>query len=185
VAHLPLSALLLAEGGGGSFTDINFGLTLWTMVLFVLFAGVLYRFAWGPLLATIDAREKAVRDEVEGAQRANAEAAQLLEKHKELVRDAGREREELLKRTRAAAEQIKNDLQAKARTEADTILARAKEQIGRERDAAITALRAQVADVAIEAAAKIVQSSLTKDAQKKIVDEFVASLEAPRRGDRA
>ena len=103
-----------------------------------------------------------MRDEVEGAHQANAEAAALLEKHKELVRDAGRERDELLKRTRAEAEQIKNELQAKARTEADAILERAKEQIGRERDAAITALRGQVADVAIEAAAKIVESSLTQ-----------------------
>ena len=176
-----LSGLLLAEGGGASLTDIDFNLTLWTLVLFVLFAGVLWKFAWGPLLATIDAREKSVRDEVEGAHRANAEAGQLLERHKELVRDAGRERDELMKRTRAEAEQIRNDLQAKARTEADQVLERAKEQIQRERDLAITALRAQVADVAIEAAAKIVESSLTKDAQKKLVDEFVASLEAQRR----
>jgi F-type H+-transporting ATPase subunit b len=176
-----LASLPLAAGGGGSLTDIDFNLTLWTLVLFVAFAGILWKFAWGPLLATIEAREKTVKDEVEGAHRANTEAAQLLEKHKELVRDAGRERDELLKRTRAEAEQVKADLQTKARVEADQILERAREQIGRERDAAITLLRAQVADVAIEAAARIVQSSLTKDAQRKIVDEFVASLEAQRR----
>jgi F-type H+-transporting ATPase subunit b len=179
-----LSAPLLAAGGGG-FTDIDLGLTVWTLVLFVLFALVLWKFAWGPLLSIIAAREKAVRDEVEGAQKANAEAAAILEKHKELVRDAGRERDEMLKRTRVEAEQIKSELQAKARTEADGILERAKEQIGRERDAAITALRAEVADVAIEAAARIVESSLSRDAQKKIVDEFVASLEGQRRAGRA
>jgi F-type H+-transporting ATPase subunit b len=176
-----LATLLLAEGGGSSLTDIDFNLTLWTFVLFVMFAGLLWKFAWGPILGVIDAREKTVREEIEGAHRANAEAAQLLEKHKELVRDAGRERDELLKRTRADAEQIRNDLQAKARAEADLTIERAREQIQRERDAAITLLRAQVADVAIEAAAKIVESSLTKDAQKKLVDEFVASLEAQRR----
>ena len=180
-----LSTLLLAEGGGGSLTDIDFNLTLWTFVLFVLFAGVLWKFAWGPLLATIDAREKSVHDEVQGAHKANAEAVQLLEKHKELVRDAGRERDELLKRTRAEIEQFRSDLQAKARTEADQVLERAREQIQRERDAAITVLRGQVADVAIQAAAKIVESSLTKDAQKKIVDEFVASLEGQRPPGRA
>jgi F-type H+-transporting ATPase subunit b len=180
-----LSSLLLGAGGSSNLTDINFNLTLWTLVLFVLFAGVLWKFAWGPILATIDEREKSVRADVEGAARANAEAAQLLEKHKELVRDAGRERDEMLKRTRAEADQAKADLQAKARAEADAILDRAREQIGRERDAAITALRAQVADVAIEAAARIVESSLTKDAQRKIVNEFVSSLEAQGRGGRA
>ena len=180
-----LFALLLAEGGGGSLTDIDFNLTLWTLVLFVLFAGVLWKFAWGPLLATIDAREKSVKDEVEGAHRANAEAALLLERHKELLRDAGRERDELMKRSRAEADQVRNELQAKARVEADQVLERAREQIQRERDAAIIVLRGQVADVAIEAAAKIVESSLTKDAQKKIVDEFVASLEAQPQAGRA
>jgi F-type H+-transporting ATPase subunit b len=184
VPAFTLTGPLLAAGGGG-FTDIDFSLTLWTVVLFLLFAGVLTKFAWGPLLSTIDEREKTVRGHVEGAQRASAEAAQLLEKHRELVRDAGREREEMLKRTRAEAEQIKSELQQKARAEADAILERAKEQIGRERDAAILALRAQVADVAIEAAAKIVESSLTKEAQKKIVEEFVTSLEAQRRGGSA
>jgi len=169
--------LLLAGGGGASLTDIDFNLTLWTLVLFVLFAGVLWKFAWGPLLSTIESREKSVQAQVEGAEKANAEAAQLLEKHKELVRDAGRERDEIVKRSRAEAEQIKAELQAKARTEADAILERAREQIGRERDAAVSALRAQVAEVAIEAAARIVESSLTKDAQRKLVDEFVTSLE--------
>jgi F-type H+-transporting ATPase subunit b len=152
-----------------------------TFVVFLIFAWILKKLAWGPLLSTIEAREKAIREEVEGASRANAEAAQLLEKHKELVRDAGREREELLKRTRVDAEQIKSELAARARSEADQILERARDQISRERDAAITALRAQVADVAIEAAAKIVESSLSREAQKKIVDEFLASLEAQRR----
>ena len=180
-----LSTLLLAAEGGGSLTDIDFNLTLWTLVLFVLFAGVLWKFAWGPLLATIDAREKSVKDEVEGAHRANAEAAQLLEKHKQLVRDAGRERDELLKRSRAEAEQVRTELQAKARAEADQVVERAREQIQRECSAAITVLRGQVADVAIEAAAKIVESSITKEAQKKIVDEFVASLEAQRGAGRA
>jgi F-type H+-transporting ATPase subunit b len=180
-----LPGLLASAGSGGGLADINLTLAVSTFVVFLIFAWILWKAAWGPLLSTIDAREKAVRDEVEGATRANAEAAQLLEKHRELVRDAGREREELMKRTRAEAEQIKGELQARARSEAEQILARAKEQIGRERDAAITALRAQVADVAIEAAAKIVESSLTKDAQKKIVDEFVASLEAQKRAGRA
>jgi F-type H+-transporting ATPase subunit b len=178
-----LTAPLLAAGGG--LANVELGLTIWTIVLFVLFAGVLAKFAWGPLLKAIDEREQAVRGHVEGAQRASAEAAALLEKHKELIRDAGREREELLKRTRAEAEQIKSELQAKARTESEQILERAREQIGRERDAAILALRSEVADVAIEAAAKIVESSMTKDAQKKIVDEFVSSLQAQKGASRA
>ncbi len=166
--------LLLAEGGG--LADINFGLTLWTIVLFALFAFVLTKFGWGPLLHMIEEREKSVREAVEGSQRANAEALALLERHKEMVREAGRERDEIMKTALKEAEQLKADLARKARAEGDQMIHRAKEQIEREKGQAILELRSQVADLAMEAAAKIVTSSLTPDAQRKLVSDFIAAL---------
>jgi F-type H+-transporting ATPase subunit b len=172
-----LRALLLAaEGGGGGLTDVNRTLFVATLVLFALFAFVLGKFAWGPLLHAIEGREKSVRDEVEGALKANAEAQALLAQHKEMLKDAGREREEMVARAKQDAEAFKNELMARARTEADQIVTRAKEQIEREKAEAIRELRAQVADIAVEAAGKIVKSSLTPEAQKKLANDFITSL---------
>ena len=172
-----LRALLLAaEGGGGGLTDVNRTLFVATLVLFAIFAFVLGKFAWGPLLSAIEGREKSVRDEVEGAQKANAEAQALLAQHKEMLREAGREREDLVARAKHDAETFRNDLMTKARTEADQIVKRAKEQIDREKAEAIQELRAQVADIAVEAAGKIVKSSLTPEAQKKLVSDYISSL---------
>lgn len=171
-----LALLLASEGGGGGLTDINFGLTLWTIVLFALFAFVLTKFGWGPLLHLIEEREKSVREAVEGAEKASAEAQALLEKHKELLREAGRERDEIVKRALKEADQLKADLHAQARSEGDQMIQRAKEQIEREKGQAILELRAQVADIAVEAAAKIVTSSLTPEAQKKLVSDFIDTL---------
>src|SRR5215470_17039868 len=98
---------LLALAGGGGLADINLGLTLWTVVLFAIFAFVLTKFGWGPLLQIVEARERSVREAVESAQKSNAEAQALLEKHKELVREAGRERDEVIKRAQKEAEQLK------------------------------------------------------------------------------
>ena len=95
---------------------------------------MLAKFAWGPLLQAIEEREKSVRDEVEGATKANAEAQALLAQHKEMLREAGREREEMVARAKQDAEAFKNDLMAKARTEAEQIVERAKEQIEREKE---------------------------------------------------
>jgi F-type H+-transporting ATPase subunit b len=171
-----LSLFLAAEGGGGGLTDVDQTLFFATLVLFVLFAFVLGKFAWGPLLAAIDGREKSVRDGVEGALKANTEAQSLLAQHKEMLRQAGREREEMVARAKQDAEAFKNELMAKARTEADQIVTRAKEQIEREKGQAIQELRAQVADIAVEAASKIVKSSLTAEAQKKLVSDYISSL---------
>jgi F-type H+-transporting ATPase subunit b len=168
-----LLPLALAEGG---LTDINLGLTIWTVVLFLIFATVMKKLAWGPLLAAIEEREKSVRDSLEGASRARDESAALLEQHKTLMRDAGREREEIIKRALAESETLKADLAAKARTESEQMVQRAREQIEREKNQAIQELRGQVADLAMTAASKIVTSSLTPEAQKKLVDEFITSI---------
>lgn len=164
---------LLAAGG---LTDVNLTLTVATLVLFGIFAFVLSKFAWTPLLHTIEEREKGIRESVEGAHKANAEAQGLLAQHQEMLRESGRQREEVIKRALADAEQLRSELSEKARTEADQILKKAKDQIEREKRLAIQELRSQVADLAVEAASRIVTSSLTPEAQKKLVHEFIDTL---------
>ncbi len=168
------TALALLAAGG--LTDVNLGLTLWTIVLFVLFAGLMSKLGWGPLLRAIEEREKGIRGAVDGAQKAHTEAQGLLAQHKELMREAGREREEIIKRALKDAEQLKADLSARARAESDQMVQRAREQIDREKNQAILELRSQVADLAMEAASKIVTSSLTPDAQRKLVDDFIKTM---------
>ena len=181
-----LSAALLAAsveeagGGGGGLADINLGLTIWTIVLFALFAFVLTKVGWKPLLALIEERERSIRSAVETAQQAQTEAQALLVQHKETIREAGRQREEIVKRALADADQLKADLAAQAKAEAENMIRRAKEQIEREKRLAIQEIRQRVADLAIEAASRIVKSSLTPDVQRKLVDDFIAELPETR-----
>ena len=160
----------------GGLTDINLTLTAFTLILFTLFVIVLSKFAWGPLLAAIEEREKSIREALEGSQKANAEAAALLAQHKDLVRQIGAEREEIIKKATKEAEEFRIDLMAKARTDGDDIVRRAKEQIARESAVALAKLREEVADLAVLGAAKIVASSMTPEAQKKLVSDFVSTL---------
>lgn len=177
---MTLSRLAPAILAAGGLTDISWTLYYSTLVLFLIFAAILAKFAWKPLLQVIDEREKGVREAIDGAHKASAEAQALLEKHKEMLREAGREREEILKRALQEAEVLRNDLQAKARAESEQTIQRAREQVEREKNAAIQELRSQVADLAVEAAARIVTSSLTPEAQKKLVNEFIAQVPKAR-----
>jgi F-type H+-transporting ATPase subunit b len=173
-------SLVPAALAAGGFTDLEFGLTLWTVVLFAIFAFVLTKLGWKPLLAMIEEREKGIHEAVGSAQKANEEAQRLLAQHQELIREAGRQREEIMKRALADAETVKTDLIAQARAESDRMVQKAKEQIEREKKLAIQELRSSVADLAVEAASKIVQSSLTPEAQKKLVHEFIDNLPQAR-----
>lgn len=168
-------ALLPALAAGG-FTDLDLGLTIWTVVLFGIFAFVLTKLGWKPLLAMVEEREKGIRDAVGSAEKANEEAQRLLAQHQELIREAGRQRDEVMKRALADAETVKADLLAQAKAESDRMVQRAKDQIEREKKLAIQELRSQVADLAVEAASRIVKSSMTPEAQKKLVHEFIDNL---------
>jgi len=172
--------LALAASEGGGLTDIDFTLTAATLVLFGLFALVLGKFAWGPLLEIVEGREKAVREQVEGAQKAQAEAQALLRERQEKLAAAAREREEMIARAQTEAEVIRAGLVTKARSDAEAILDRAKQQIQREKAQALQELRTEVADLAVEAAGRILQSSLTPEAQRKLVDDYIRSLPRAR-----
>ena len=178
-------ALALAEGGGGGLLSVDATLLWATLVVFALFAWILGKFAWGPLLKIVDEREKTIREQVDSAQLAAAEARDLLAQHQEMLRGAGREREEILQKAVKEAEQVRTDLVTKARADADQVVSKAREQMQREKDQAITELRAQVADIAVEAASRIVKSSLSEEAQRKLVDDYVKALPAATKEGRA
>ena len=92
------------------------------------------------------------------------------------MRQIGAEREEIIKKATQEAEVFRADLMTRARSDGEDIVRRAKEQIERESAVALAKLREEVADLAILGASKIVASSMTPDAQKKLVSEFVTSL---------
>src|ERR671936_754904 len=119
-----LLALALAapphEGGGGGLADVNFGLTVWTVVLFALFAFVLTKLGWRPLLNLIEERERKIQAAVQSAEQARAEAQALLVEQKEVLREAGRQREEIVKGAVQDAERLRADLSAQARSEAES-----------------------------------------------------------------
>src|SRR5512133_162208 len=109
---------LAAEGGSSSLLSVDSTLLWATLVIFALFAAVLGKFAWGPLLKIVDEREKSIRDQVEAAERAAADARDTLAKHQELLKAAGREREELLTRAVKDADALRLELVGRARAEA-------------------------------------------------------------------
>jgi F-type H+-transporting ATPase subunit b len=164
-----------AESKGG-FTDLDLGLVIWTVVLFVIFAVLLGKLGWKPLIDFVEERERSIRLAVETANQSKVEAQSLLVQQKEILQDAGRQREDLVKRALKDADELRAQLMADARAESERLLQRAKEQIEREKKLALEEIRAQVAELAIGAAAKIVTSSLTPDAQRKLVDEFLDTV---------
>jgi F-type H+-transporting ATPase subunit b len=174
--HTPLMPVLAA----GGIADINPGLTLWTAITFLLLLVVLSRFAWGPIVKMLNEREGTIREAIESAKKERAEAEKLMAEQKDALVRATREAAELAKRNQQEVETLRQELTARARKEADELVSSARKQIVEEKTKAMTELRTVVADLAIDAAAKLVKANLDDKTQRQLVEEYLKQLPAGR-----
>jgi len=156
--------------------QVNPGLVLWTITSFILLVWVLSRYAWKPIIKALGEREDKIRSALEQADRARAEAAELLKKNEENIARAEQEYQKLMRQSKEMAEKVKEEILGKARRQADQEVQRAGEEIRRNVVAARQQLRSEVADLAIKAAEKILDETLDAQKQKKMVDSFLDQL---------
>ncbi len=177
MALFTVPAPVLAAGG---LTQINPGLTLWAAITFLVLLVVLSKFAWGPIVKMLDEREKTINEAIESAKKERAEAEKLLASQKESLAKATREAAELAKRNQDEVEKLRQELTAKARKEAEELVASARKQIVEEKSKAVAELKGMVADLAIDAAGKLVKASLDEKAQRQLVEDYLKQLPAGR-----
>lgn len=163
------------EGGGGLY-DINTGLSFWTLVVFAILVFVLGKFAWGPILGAVEAREQGIQSALDEAASRNEEAARLLAEHKEQLADARRQANELIAEGKAAGDTVRRDIEEKAREEAQAIVERARAEIVRERDAAIDMLRKESVDLALAAASHLMHENLDQAKDRQLVERYLSEM---------
>ena len=172
--------LLLQEGthsaGKGPFT-IEGGLVLWTVVVFIALLLLLWRFGWPAILKSVEEREARIAKQLGDAEKANVEAARLLEEQKRVLSAARAESQDILAKAKGVAQKEREQLLAKTREEQDQLLERARREIGGEKEKAILALRREAVDLSIAAASKLVETNLDSDANRRLVLDYLAGLE--------
>lgn len=172
-----------AHGGGEEgFTpfSINTGLIFWTLVVFGILLALLWRLGWPALLKAVEDRERRIQQQLEEAERARAEAARLLEEHRRTIATAKAEAQEMITKARAVAEKERATLLAQAREQYEDLLARAKKEIDTQKQQAILELRREAVDLSIAAASRLIEANLDSEANRKLVMEYLASLEQTR-----
>lgn len=157
--------------------DINTGLIFWTLIVFGILLVLLWRFAWPTIVKTVEEREKRIAKQLADAEQANAQAQKLLEEHKAAIAKARGEAQDIIAKANTVAQKERDILLAKAHEEQEQILERARREIGAERDKAIMALRREAVELSIAAASKLVEANLDTEANRKLVTEYLAGLE--------
>lgn len=156
--------------------DLDPGMIIWTWITFFLVLIILYKIALKPILGTIESREKSIRDDLEKAQKQRDEAEALLERHRQMMSGAEAEAQKMIKESQSLAEKARQEILEKARQESNKLVDKARAEIEHQKDSALASLRAEVADLAIGAAEKIILQTLDEDKQKQVVDEYIKTI---------
>jgi F-type H+-transporting ATPase subunit b len=155
----------------------EFGLVFWMTVSFLIVVFILRKFAWGPILSSLKERETSIEDALNAAKKAKDEVANMKAENEQLLKLARNERDMMLKEARDTKDAIVNEARAKAQTEADRMIASARESIQNEKMAAITELKNQVATLSIEIAEKVIRQQLASDdKQKALVNDLLKDV---------
>ena len=150
---------------------------MWSLVTFLILVGLLYKFAFNPLMRMQKARQAEIHQSIVDAESLRDEAQQLLADYKQQLAQARQEADAIVERARKAGESSKAELQEEARVQAEATLAKARQQIERDTNQALQRIREEAADLTITATAKVARSSLSEEDQLRLIKEAINEID--------
>ena len=157
------------------------GTVFWTTLIFLILLVLLWKFAWGPIMKAVKAREDMINNALESAEKAREEMKVLQADNEIILRKAREERDKILRDARVAYDRMMAEAREKGQSESDALVRRARELIEREKVSAIAEVKKEVARLAIEVASKVVGETLKSDTeQQKLIERYINDVEANR-----
>jgi F-type H+-transporting ATPase subunit b len=153
------------------------GLMIWTLICFAITFFVLRKFAFGPIQKTIDDRRARIRDSVEEAERARAEAKNLLEEHRALIGQAKTEAGGILAEARKVADSQRDRAREEIEEDRQRRLEDTRKQIEAETARALEQIRSEVAELTLVATAKVTGKVLDREDHRKLIEDAISDLD--------
>jgi F-type H+-transporting ATPase subunit b len=147
---------------------------LFQVINFLLLLYLLNRFLFKPVLARLDERSARISKGLEDAEVAARDRELARAEREAAVSEARKEAADLLANANKIAADTRDEILTKAREDAEKVSQRAQEEITAEKDKAMAELRTHVADLALEAATKLIRSDMNATTQRRLVEEFLA-----------
>jgi F-type H+-transporting ATPase subunit b len=156
--------------------QVDPGLFIWTILTFLVLLTLLAKFAWGPLLKSLDARQETIRTSLADAEKARQELERLNQESGAIIRQARVDAETIVAASRADAERLRGELRDKARAEAEGIMKNAERQIQLETARAVEQIRHEAADLSVAIASKIIQRNITREDNERLIEEALKQM---------
>ena len=151
-------------------------LIFWELISFGILAWVLYKFAWPPILETLETRERKIRENLESAEQNRATAEQKLKEYEVKLQAAAKEAEDLISDAKHRAQRLLDENEQRLRADSQRIKEQASQDIERERQKAVEDIKSQTADLAILVAEKVIGRSLSEDDHRRFAQEALSEV---------
>jgi F-type H+-transporting ATPase subunit b len=174
---VPTSHVIAASSSGKFLITPSGGLMIWTLIVFGVSMILLAKFAFPPIRANLDKRQKAIEDSIDTAERTREEAEAVLAEYRERLKEARAQAEEIVSRARRTAEDAERDAVTSAREHRDQLLEQTRRDVEAETRRAIGQIREEVAALTVLAAEKVTRKALTADDQRRLVEEALGELD--------
>jgi F-type H+-transporting ATPase subunit b len=161
--------------------QVNPGLAIWTIVVFLVLLFFLKKFAWQPLLRALEARQEKIKKSLDDAEKARQELERLNRESADIIKQAHGEAESIVSKSYADAEKLREEMKQKAREEADVIIRDARAQIETETGKALRQIRNEIADMSVMIASKLIQKNFTKEDNNELIEETLKQIESSSR----
>jgi F-type H+-transporting ATPase subunit b len=149
------------------------GLIFWQLVFFGILFFLLAKFAWKPILGSLQEREHQIQSALDLAEKTRADMAKLQSDNQKLLAEARSERDSILKAAKEAADRIIAESKDKATVEGKRIIEDAREAINNERASLVAQMRKEMVTISLDIAEKVLRKELSdKTSQEKLVADL-------------
>ncbi len=137
---------------------------------------LLLKFAWKPIVKMVEDREKKIRGDIDGAEKARAEAEAALKKYQVQLDEAAVKARETVEAARARAEQAAAEIAVVAKTEAEGIIVRARAQIEAEKQKALADIKASVVELSMAITREVVKRTASQEDHAAIAGDLIKRM---------
>jgi F-type H+-transporting ATPase subunit b len=153
---------------------IDWKLLIAQIVNFLVLLFVLWKFAYGPIVAMLEKRQKKIEKGLQDAEDAHKKLAESEERQKEILKKARTEAKEIVEKSREQAEKSKSDLAVEAKIQAEKIITDAKAQIEQEKQKTIAEIKSEIGGLVTMAAGKIIDEKMDAGKDKELIEKAIS-----------
>jgi F-type H+-transporting ATPase subunit b len=163
-------------GEGSQLPPTDWGLQIWTFVVFVVLLILLAKFAFKPIAQALDRRGEAIKKSLEEAEKQRAEAKKSMDDYQKQLAEARAEANKIIEEARGLGETVRKEVVEKANSEASAAVQRAQEEIQRQKEKGIQEMKDTVASLSVQIASRVIEKEVNEATHRQLIDSLIKDL---------